>query len=57
MCFLRQRYDLSKLIRRSEKKIKDAGLQAEEERRLADTYKEQVFFYNRQIFHFYKNKF
>ena len=44
MCFLRQRYDLSKLIRRSEKKIKDAGLQAEEERRLADTYKEQVFF-------------
>ena len=30
------------MLRRSEKKIKDANLQAEEERRTADQYKEQV---------------
>merc|ERR1719249_438440 len=38
----KNRYDLSKMLRRSEKKIKDANLQAEEERRTADQYKEQV---------------
>ena len=38
----RQRYELSKLVRRSDKKIKDANLQAEEERRVGDQYKEQV---------------
>ena len=39
---LRSRHDLSKLLRRSEKKIKDANLQVEEERRTAEQYKEQV---------------
>jgi len=38
----KQRYELSKLVRRSDKKIKDANLQAEEERRVGDQYKEQV---------------
>jgi len=38
----KNRYDLSKMLRRSEKKIKDANLQAEEERRTADQFKEQV---------------
>lgn len=42
MCAFRERQGLAKLNRRTEKKVKEMAMQAEEERRHADQYKEQV---------------
>ena len=45
MCLIvvnRSRYDYQKLVRRAEKKVKDANLAIDEERRTAEQYKEQV---------------
>jgi chromosome segregation ATPase len=42
MALFRNRYDYQKLLRRTEKKVKDAQLGIDEERRSAEAYKEQV---------------
>lgn len=40
--FLRERAAVNKLVRRTEKKLKEVFMQVEDERRHADQYKEQV---------------
>ncbi len=49
----RARYDISKQVRRADKKIKDALSQADEERRQHDALKEQVN--HKYIYFFYCN--
>ncbi|XP_029441846.1 myosin heavy chain, embryonic smooth muscle isoform-like, partial [Rhinatrema bivittatum] len=41
-CFLRERAAANKLVRRTEKKLKEVFMQVEDERRHADQYKEQM---------------
>lgn len=42
MCVFRERQAATKLVRRSEKKLKEVILQVDDERRNADQYKDQV---------------
>lgn len=43
---IRERTQLQRLLRRQEKKLKDLAIQAEDERRHADQYKEQVTYFS-----------